>query len=64
MNAADKQNTIKVEKISILEEREDPLRLQRFLYSRQLQILFIIYYRPCDTVRVKNRLKLDLTSLL
>lgn len=38
--------------------------LKIFLYSKQLQIVFLIYWRPCDMVRNKNRLKLDLTALL
>lgn len=58
------KNTANVEQISLPGERGDPLRLQTFLYSKQLQIIFIIYRRPCDTVRVKNRPKLDLTALL
>lgn len=62
MNAADEQNTTNAEQISILEERGDPLRLQTFLYSKQLQIIFIIYRRPCDTVRVKKQTKIGAHS--
>lgn len=60
-----KQNTHKYrDKSQYFKSKRFSLRLQTILYSKQSQIVFIIYWRPCDTVRVKKRLKLGLTALL